>query len=105
MVHILNQRDPGSALIHNSFALTITIIVHQHIDVDEPRRRLPAVYEQLLNVRVIQLPSCSTFQTVASSVHRAGFNAVVVAFFEDLSDLLERLFTSTSPLMIAGAAI
>jgi len=102
MVHILNQRDPGSALIHNSFALTINIIVHQHIDVDEPRRRLPAVYEQLLHVRVIQLPSCSTFQAVVSSVHRAVFNAVVVAFFEDLSDLLERLSTFTSPLMITG---
>jgi len=75
MIHILNQRDPGSALVHNSFALTITIIVHQRIDVDEQRRRL------LLHVGVIQLTSCSTFEIVASSVHRAGFNAVVVAFF------------------------
>jgi len=23
VIHILNQRDPGSALVHNSFALTV----------------------------------------------------------------------------------
>ena len=56
----------------------------------------------------------STFEAVAAFVHRAGFNAVVVAvyrpgsstvtqpFFDDFGDLLERLSTYSAPLMIVG---
>jgi len=72
------------------------------------------MYEPSLNVRMVQLPTFSTFDAVAVSAHRAGFNATVVAvyrpgsrsvtqsFFNDFSDLLERLTTLSAPLMIVG---
>ena len=56
----------------------------------------------------------TAFEFIAAYVHRAGFNAVVVvvyrpgsrrvtsAFFDDFSDLLERLATYSAPLMIVG---
>ena len=55
-----------------------------------------------------------SFEVVAAYVHRAGFNAVVVAlyrpgsrsatnaFFDDFNDMLERLATYSAPLMILG---
>ena len=72
------------------------------------------LYEPSLHARTIQLPVFSTFEAVAVFVHRAGFNAVVVviyrpgsrsvtqSFFDDFSDLLERLSTFSAPLMIVG---
>jgi len=72
------------------------------------------MYEPSLNVRTVQLPTFSTFEAVAASAHPAGFNATVVAvyrpgsrsmmqsFFNDFSDLLERLTTLSAPLMIVG---
>ena len=72
------------------------------------------MYEPSLNVRTVQLPTFSTFEAVAASAHRAGFNATVVAvyrpgsrsvtqsFLNDFSDLLERLTTLSAPLMIVG---
>jgi exonuclease III len=56
----------------------------------------------------------SSFEVVGTYLHRAGFNAVVVviyrpgssgathAFFDDFSELLERLAIFSSPLMIVG---
>jgi len=59
------------------------------------------VYETTLRARRVELPVFSTFEVVAAFVHRAGFNVVVVyrpgsssvtqSFFDDFSDLLERL--------------
>jgi Reverse transcriptase (RNA-dependent DNA polymerase)/Endonuclease-reverse transcriptase len=72
------------------------------------------LYDTSLHARPLQLPFSSTFEAVAAYVHRAGFNAVVVvlyrpgscsvtnAFFDDFSDLLERLSTYSAPLMILG---
>jgi len=72
------------------------------------------LYESSLHVRLVQLPVFSTFEVVTAFVQRAGFNAVVVvvyrpgssgvtqSFFDDLSDLLERLSTFSAPLMITG---
>lgn len=39
------------------------------------------MYEPSLNVRTVQLPTFSTFEAVAASAHRAGFNATVVAVY------------------------
>ena len=72
------------------------------------------LYERSLRACHVQLPVFSTFEVVAAYVHRAGFNAVVVviyrpgshavtlSFFDEFSDLLERLTTFSAPLMIAG---
>ena len=72
------------------------------------------LYESSLHVRTVQLPVFSTFEAVTAFVHRAGFNTVVAvvyrpgscsvtqSFFDDFSDLLERLSTFSAPLMIAG---
>jgi len=60
----------------------------------------------------VQLPVFSTFEVVAAFLHRAGFNVVVVvyrpgscnatqSFFDDFSDLLERLST---PLFLSSTA-
>ena len=39
------------------------------------------MYEPSLNVRTVQLPTFSSFEAVAASAHRAGFNATVVAVY------------------------
>ena len=64
------------------------------------------LYEPSLRARHVQLPVFSTFEVVAAYVHRAGFNAVVVvvyregsyvvilSFFDEFSDLLQRLIRS-----------
>jgi len=60
------------------------------------------------------VPTFQTFEVISAYVHRTGFNGVVVvvyrpgsqtvtqAFLDDFSDLLERLSTYSSPLMIVG---
>jgi len=72
------------------------------------------MYDVSLHARPLQLPTFSTFEVVATYVHRAGFNAVVVvlyrpgslhvtnAFFDNFNDLLERLAIYSAPLMIVG---
>jgi len=64
------------------------------------------LYERSLRACHVQLPVFSTFEVVAAYVHRAGFNAVVVvvyregsyvvilSFFDEFSDLLQRLIRS-----------
>jgi hypothetical protein len=63
-----------------------------------------------LHSRLIRLPSLSSFEFVAVYLYRCGFNAVVVviymcgpckqALFTDFNDLLERLATYSTPLII-----
>ena len=72
------------------------------------------LYDCTLHARHVQLPHFASFEFVCSIVYRAGFNAVIVviyrpgsqavtqSFFNDLSDLLERLATYSSPLIIIG---
>lgn len=72
------------------------------------------IHDASFHVRLVSLPNYSSFEVIAAYVHRAGFNAVVVvvyrpgssgatqAFFNDFSDLLERLATYSTPLMITG---
>ena len=72
------------------------------------------LYDRSLHARTVELPVFSTFEVVAAYVIRAGFNAVLVAiyrpgsvnvtqvFFDDFNDLLERLATYSSPLIIVG---
>ena len=71
-------------------------------------------YGPSLYARTVQLPVFATFEAVAAFIHRAGFKAVVVVvyrpgscsvtqtFYDDFSDMLERLSTFSAPLMIAG---
>ena len=71
-------------------------------------------YGPSLYARTVQLPVFATFEAVAAFIHRAGFKAVVVivyrpgscgatqTFYDDFSDMLERLSTFSAPLMIAG---
>lgn len=70
--------------------------------------------EPSLHVRAVPLPVFATFEVVTAFVQRAGFSVVVAvvyrpgsssvtqSFFDDFSDLLERLSTFSAPLMIAG---
>jgi len=72
------------------------------------------MYDVSLQARPLQLSAFSTFEVVASYVHRAGFNTVIVilyrpgslhvtnTFFENFNDLLERLATYSAPLKIVG---
>jgi len=72
------------------------------------------LYDNSLNIRLIQLPTFTSFESLAVYVYRAGFNAVIVVlyrpgssnvtqlFFDELSDMLERLAIYSSPLVIVG---
>ena len=72
------------------------------------------LYDATFTARPVQLPSFSSFEVVYAYVHRAGFSAVIAvlyrpgsvtatqSFFDDFSDLLERLATFSAPLMIIG---
>jgi hypothetical protein len=72
------------------------------------------MYDVSLHTRPVQLPTFSSFEVVGAYLHRAGFNAVVVviyrpgssgatqAFLDDFNDLLERLATFSTPLIIVG---
>jgi len=72
------------------------------------------LYDSSLHARAVQLPVFTTLEVTAAYVIHAGFNAVFVvvyrpgsvqvtqAFFDEFSDLLERLATYSSPLTIVG---
>ena len=72
------------------------------------------LYDATLHVRRVQLPDFTSFEVVCSTIHRAGFNAVVVvlyrpgsravtlSFFSDFTDLMERLATYSAALIVVG---
>lgn len=60
-------------------------------------------------MRLVQLPTFSTFAVICSHVNLSAFNAVVYrtssvmqAFFDDFSDLLDRLVKYSTPSVIGG---
>lgn len=90
------------------YDLTKTTRLHRRITAASACYR---PYEPTLRTRRVELPVFSTFEVVAAFLHRAGFNAVFVvvvyrpgsssvkqSFFDDFSDLLERLSTFSAPL-------
>jgi len=60
------------------------------------------LYEALLHARLVQLPNYSTIEVVATYVHRAGFNAVVVDAYRSGSRAITLAFSTTSTICSSG---
>ena len=64
-------------------------------NVDKSRRRLLVLRAVAARTGTVQLPVFSTFEVVAAFLHRAGFNAVVVAVFRQHMFLFPMISRST----------